>query len=1308
MPFVSRFGQIEEIQDQEQIFLDLNRDGLIDVATMNKEVGVVTTWLNRGKEFKQVHIPNTFKIPEIASSPRAVDLIGSGDDQIIYTAGLGKWQTLAFNRPETGLLTRIDNGKGIEIIFSYQRSPAIPFATTRMPVIGSVRMRKGLSDPLTTTLIPMFPKTDSNGKLLGYSRMESISAGSRKVSTLSIDEELGSAPISIENADDKIPGLKKIQEKSYLGMDFQGLAVRIPKQETEYWVEGQKRSRSLTTSYLAYDRNICPKSTQTTSDGENIFSSLTFSNLPAFEKSLHCKVETEDLVGTHQNPEKDFAYITKIDRTAAGQEQAVWRVIDSKKTLLESAEYDSDFRMVSVMSPGKGTSTVAYHPFYDIPETVINPDGTYTKVAEFDPISTLIVQLDTYRGVAKFSQKFGFDSRDRLTSSTHSLFDPALKSLLTEYTYLDATVQKPGFLRTVSASDDGTGQISRYETAEAFDASARSLGKLLKMDRGWIRTRWADINDASNASRQLWTAGIGGAIQDLLSPDLTKAIELSAEDRTAFGILKSAKLWENGKKEARNTTWHISEAGDLVKETFLNGRTLGKIFANPQGKMTAYVDALNNKFSFEHDALGRVVDVRLPSGTQQHLTFDKFGQALRIDQSQVGSVSYDYYPDSRLLRTKTFYNRVGAIDRTESLAYDGVGRVIKKEFAKGTDVRTFSFSFNQDPGSDQFAFLEAITGPGYKKEFRYREDGKLRSKSLSFFSGPVLKKTFSYTKTDETRQEFWEYFSNGKPIASSQKTYSYDAYGRPKTIAFTNGSIDLGYDDYSRLSELTFGTQRLQINYDSESQIMSGYAANSMRPDRWEFAWHYNADGEVESETYFYPSFGGKTASYSYDERFFLKTAERDNQLSYDFDSDGLGTTIASKDLVQESGRITLGDTIYSFDSSRRIQSKGPDSYEYGPQGRMVRLLRGQKLIASYDYDENSELLAKDSSESVYFFDGGIANSSNFAEPIKINNIIIGFVTNGNFELIPYDNRGTAMPRSDAVKTWAEPFGARTGDPAVPLKFDYAGNYRDSDSGFVVMGARFYDGSLGFFTTPDLFFLEDLRQCEKSPYECNLHSYARNNPLKFIDPSGTNSLVLGGAGYEDETEQYAPVLVSKFASAGVAKPEYVPISSGGQLGNLVRTLVYRDQPFENSTASRGVGALTNFQNTQVKIFHASNRDGGQRNIIGYSYGSVMAAQAALRMANMGIKIDNVGLIGSPISSDSKLYRSLITNPNIGKVSRFDIQNDPFSGGIDFKSWNKLDLPGLATGNHIHFDYMNNDRGQQDQLSREVSNAFNSR
>lgn len=61
----------------------------------------------------------------------------------------------------------------------------------------------------------------------------------------------------------------------------------------------------------------------------------------------------------------------------------------------------------------------------------------------------------------------------------------------------------------------------------------------------------------------------------------------------------------------------------------------------------------------------------------------------------------------------------------------------------------------------------------------------------------------------------------------------------------------------------------------------------------------------------------------------------------------------------------------------------------------------------------------------------------------------------------------------------------------------------------------------------------------------------------------------------------------------------------------------------------------------------------------------MMAQVANKLADEGVKIDNLILIGSPISDDSKLYKQLKSNKNIKNIIRIDIEGDSLSNPSSF-------------------------------------------
>lgn len=74
---------------------------------------------------------------------------------------------------------------------------------------------------------------------------------------------------------------------------------------------------------------------------------------------------------------------------------------------------------------------------------------------------------------------------------------------------------------------------------------------------------------------------------------------------------------------------------------------------------------------------------------------------------------------------------------------------------------------------------------------------------------------------------------------------------------------------------------------------------------------------------------------------------------------------------------------------------------------------------------------------------------------------------------------------------------AASGVGGLPTDFGFAGQRYDSSTGLIHMGARYYDPLIGRFVSPDTMIPDPY-----NPQDLNRYSYARNNPLRYIDPTG--------------------------------------------------------------------------------------------------------------------------------------------------------------------------------------------------------------
>jgi RHS repeat-associated protein len=71
-------------------------------------------------------------------------------------------------------------------------------------------------------------------------------------------------------------------------------------------------------------------------------------------------------------------------------------------------------------------------------------------------------------------------------------------------------------------------------------------------------------------------------------------------------------------------------------------------------------------------------------------------------------------------------------------------------------------------------------------------------------------------------------------------------------------------------------------------------------------------------------------------------------------------------------------------------------------------------------------------------------------------------------------------------------------DPVFRQKF--TGKERDAETGLDFFEARYYASPQGRFTSPDKQYFQ--AEMLTDPQQFNLYSYARNSPLRFVDPSG--------------------------------------------------------------------------------------------------------------------------------------------------------------------------------------------------------------
>jgi len=212
----------------------------------------------------------------------------------------------------------------------------------------------------------------------------------------------------------------------------------------------------------------------------------------------------------------------------------------------------------------------------------------------------------------------------------------------------------------------------------------------------------------------------------------------------------------------------------------------------------------------------------------------------------------------------------------------------------------------------------------------------------------------------------------------------------------------------------------------------------------------------------------------------------------------------------------------YNYDANGNMTSDGTKCYEYNDANQLKKVKRcsdGQ-IIAEYIYDYNGKRLVKKEYSNGEFVQSVFSPSDEFETKKKadgstenttyyhVNDELAAKKnTDGSMNYVHNDHLGSTSVVTDengdvVEETKYEPYGeVKSG--GTESKFGYTGQEKDVETGLNYYDARYYDPHVRRFTQPDTL-LPDVYD----PQQLNRYAYARNNPIKYTDPSGNINEIL--------------------------------------------------------------------------------------------------------------------------------------------------------------------------------------------------------
>ena len=206
---------------------------------------------------------------------------------------------------------------------------------------------------------------------------------------------------------------------------------------------------------------------------------------------------------------------------------------------------------------------------------------------------------------------------------------------------------------------------------------------------------------------------------------------------------------------------------------------------------------------------------------------------------------------------------------------------------------------------------------------------------------------------------------------------------------------------------------------------------------------------------------------------------------------------------------IVLGTKTFAYDNENRMISANAfgktASYAYDGEGRRVVKKVGSDASTVFVYDAMGKLAAEYGTVTP----GGCGRCYLTADALGSTRMVTDAAGNvfSRYDYLPF---GEGLLAGNFERTTGQKYGSGSGD-ANSVRF--TGKERDSETGLDFMEVRYFSGAQGRFTRPDEPFAD---QNEADPQSWNLYSYVRNNPLRFIDPSGRDCVNLDNGTQGDD------------------------------------------------------------------------------------------------------------------------------------------------------------------------------------------------
>ena len=572
--------------------------------------------------------------------------------------------------------------------------------------------------------------------------------------------------------------------------------------------------------------------------------------------------------------------------------------------------------------------------------------------------------------------------------------------------------------------------------------------------------------------------------------------------------------------------------GNLIKVEEINGT---EVYTTQYGydsnnNLIKITDALSNIRNFEYNGLGQRVlaeDLHHPSDSTYgvyYYSYDNNGNLNRkIDPRDIKTI-YSYDALNRLSSENyiidkatdfgpvyTYDNCLNGVGRlcsivspslTESKEYNALGQISQE--VKNIDNGDYQNNYSYDR---QENLISIINPDNSETKYEYNNGGVIekilyRKDQTSNFSEIIS--DIDYSPNGQMSDL---YFNNG---AITHNTYDPNNLYRLSTkTTIVSGkdnlqNLNYSYDNVGNITQIvdssdTNTNKTINFTYDDLYRLIFVQAINTANNQDYNRTYGYNAIGNI-----------------------MIKS----DQGEYVYSNDGYAnphavTAIGNGPSATEEVSMSNIPSTFNYDHNGNLISDLTWNYAWDYNNRLIKATNDEHTAIGYSYDSQGNRIKLDNESEVTIFPNkyyNIKTRENVAtKQIFINDQLIATVENNNTYFVHNDHLGGTNVVTDSNGEMVQtidyyPFGAirfdnQPGD--FNQKRKYTGHEYDQETDLNYMGARYQSGQIGRFISVDPASQNNPEKFLSDPQQLNMYSYARNNPLYYVDPTGMYNIETG-------------------------------------------------------------------------------------------------------------------------------------------------------------------------------------------------------